>query len=163
MNVIRWEPFREISGFRRALDRFMDEGSMPAVWQSDELRTLVPPVDIIEQENDVVVKAVVPGVAEDDLNIEVVGDTLTIRGESKETKEDKKENYFYREWRYGTFLRSLTLPAGLKTDKVDAELENGMLTLTIPKAETNKPKAIKVKTKSAAKIAKAKTTKEAVK
>jgi HSP20 family protein len=151
MNLIRWEPTREISDLRRALNRFMDDSSMPAVWQSDELRTLVPPVDIIERENDVVVKAVVPGVSEDDLNIEVIGDTLTIRGESRETKEDKKENYFYREWRYGTFLRSMTLPAGLKTDKVDAELENGMLTLTIPKAETAKPKAIKVKAKTATK------------
>jgi HSP20 family protein len=140
---------REISSLRKALDRFMEEGNMPAVWQSEELRTLVPPVDIIERENDVVVKAVVPGVSEDDLNIEVVGDTLTIRGESRETKEDKKENYFYREWHYGTFLRSLTLPAGLKTDKVDAELENGVLTLTIPKTETAKPKAIKVKAKKA--------------
>lgn len=147
-NLIRWEPLREISGLRKALDRFMEDSSMPSIWQSDEQRTLLPPIDVIEHENDVVVKAVVPGVNEDDLNIEVVGDTLTIRGESKETKEDKKENYFYREWRYGTFLRSMTLPAGLKTDKVDAELENGVLTLTIPKAETAKPKAIKVKAKT---------------
>ena len=151
MNLVRWEPIREISSLRKALDRFMEDSSMPAVWQSDEQRTLLPPVDVIEHENDVVVKGVVPGVNEDDLNIEVVGDTLTIRGESKETREDEKENYFYREWRYGTFLRSMTLPAGLKTDKVDAELENGVLTLTIPKAETSKPKAIKVKAKTSAK------------
>lgn len=153
MNLIRWEPFRESTGLRRALDRLMEETSLPALWQADELRTMVPPVDILERENDVVVKAVVPGVSEDNLDIEIVGDTLTIKGESRESKEDKKENYFYREWRYGNFLRSLTLPAGLKTDKVDAELEDGILTLTIPKAESAKPKAIKVKSKKTAKAA----------
>jgi HSP20 family protein len=160
MNLIRWEPFSETGSLRRALDRLLEDSSTPSLWQSEEYRTMVPPIDIVERENDVVVKAVVPGVAEEDLNIEVVGDSLTIRGESKEAKEDKKENYFYREWRYGTFMRSLTLPAGLKTDKVDAEMDNGILVLTIPRAESSKPKAIKVKARKTTKTGKAKEAKK---
>ena len=73
---------------------------------------------------------------------------LTIRGESKSEQEEKKDNYYYRECRYGSFSRNIALPKGLNADKAEANLENGMLTLVIPKSEGAKPKAIKVKSKA---------------
>jgi HSP20 family protein len=97
----------------------------------------------------VVVKATVPGVKPEDMEITITGDTLTIKGETKAEKEIKQEDYICQECRYGSFSRTVTLPAGLKTDKAEATFENGVLTLTIPKAEEVKPKSIKVKTKSA--------------
>ncbi len=82
---------------------------------------------------------------EEDLDINIVGDTLTIKGEVKAEQEEKGRNYYRQECRYGTFARSLTLPAELNADKADASIENGVLILTIPKMEKAKPEAIKVK------------------
>jgi HSP20 family protein len=84
-----------------------------------------------------------------DIDINISGDVLTIKGETKAEKEVKQEDYLYQEWRYGGFTRSVTLPGGLRSDKTEANLENGVLTVTIPKAEEVKPKVIKVKAKEA--------------
>jgi len=104
-------------------------------------------LDIYESPNEVVVKAALPGVKPDDVNIDITGDTLTIKGESKAEQEVKREDYLYQERRYGAFSRTVILPIGLKSDKAEATMEDGVLTLTIPKAEEVKPKAIKVKAK----------------
>ena len=81
------------------------------------------------------------------MNIDIAGDTLTIKGESKAEQETKREDYLYRERRYGAFCRSVLLPSGLKADKAEATMEDGILTVTIPKGEEVKPKAISVKPK----------------
>jgi HSP20 family protein len=94
-----------------------------------------------------VVKAALPGLKPEDVSIDITSETLTIRGENKAEQEIKKEDYLYQERRYGAFSRSLVLPSGLKPDKAEATMEDGVLTLTIPKAEGVKPKAIKVKAK----------------
>ena len=88
-----------------------------------------------------------PGIKPEEVNIDITGDTLTIKGETKAKQEIKKENYLYQERRYGTFSRSVALPGGLKPDRAEATMEDGVLTLTIPKAEELKPKSIKVKAK----------------
>jgi HSP20 family protein len=148
MDLIKWEPLRETLNLSRAMDRLFDNALMRSPLMSSEYGTsLVPPIDMYETENAVIVKAVMPGVSAENLNIDVAGDTLTIKGETKSETEDKKDNYFYRECRYGTFTRSLTLPAGVKSDKTEADIEDGVLTLTIPKSESVKPKAIKVTAK----------------
>jgi HSP20 family protein len=98
-------------------------------------------------DDEVVVKATVPGVKPDDLHITITGDVLTIRGEVKQEEEVKEEAYHIRERRYGTFSRSLPLPVPVLTDKAKAEFENGILTLTLPKAEEVRPKTIEVKAK----------------
>jgi HSP20 family protein len=95
----------------------------------------------------VVVKATLPGLRPEDASIDITGETLTIKGETKAEQAIKKENYLYQERRYGSFARSVVLPGGLKTDKAEATMEDGVLTLTIPKVEEAKPKAIKVKAK----------------
>jgi len=94
---------------------------------------------------EVMVKVALPGVKPEEVDITITGDTLTIKGESKVEKEIKREDYLYQEHRYGTFGRSVTLPSGLDSDKAEANFENGILTLTIPKSEQIKPKQIKVK------------------
>jgi len=98
--------------------------------------------------NDVVVKAALPGFKPDEVDISITGDTLIIKGEHKEEQEGKQEDYFYKEHRYGTFSRSVTIPVQVKSDKAEATFENGVLTLTLPKAEEVKPKHIKVKPKA---------------
>jgi len=94
-----------------------------------------------------VVRTVVPGVKPEDLDVSVTGDTLTIKGDTRAEEEVKEENYIRRERRYGSFCRSLLVPIPVVADKAEAEFENGVLTLTLPKVEEVKPKAIKVKAK----------------
>jgi HSP20 family protein len=148
MDLIKWEPFRDSMSLSRAMDRLFDNAVLRSPFLTSEYGNgLVPPVDMYETDNEVVVKAVMPDVTADNLSIDVTGDTLTIKGETSAVAEDKKDNYYFKECRYGTFTRSLTLPAGVKSDKAEAELEDGVLMLTIPKSESVKPKSIKVKAK----------------
>lgn len=106
-----------------------------------------PALDVYQTPNEVVVKATLPGLKPEDVGIDITGDTLMIKGETKAEEEIKKEDYLYQERRYGAFSRTVVLPNGLKTDSADATMEDSLLTLTIPKAEEVKPKAIKVKPK----------------
>ena len=114
-------------------------------------------LDVGETENDFVVKAALPGVKPDDVQITVHGDTLTIRGESKVQEEKKGEQWHLRERRHGVFQRSLSLSAPVDSDKARAEFENGVLTLTLPKSEAAKPRQIKVGAGSAAMSARTKS------
>lgn len=106
-------------------------------------------VDVYETDQDVIVSMPTPGIKPDDLDISITGDTVTVRGETKQQtdNEDQKRNYYFKEIRYGSFARSVTLPAVVDANKAKAETEDGILTLTLPKAETAKPKSIKVKSK----------------
>jgi HSP20 family protein len=143
----RWQPSRDIVSLRDMMDRLFEDAfvtprGMFAPMQAAELA-----VDMYETTDQVVVKTALPGVNPNDVEITVTGDTLTIRGESKEETESKEENYLRRERRMGSFSRSVSLPNGLQTEKAEATFENGMLTLKIPKSEQVKPKSIKVKPK----------------
>lgn len=143
----RWEPFNELVSLREVMDRlFEDSFVRPGTPWPARLGASTLPLDVYETEDDVVVKATVPGAKPEDIEITITGDTLSIRGEAKEKTEVKRENYIRQERRYGAFSRSVTLPTGLETDKVEASFEDGVLTLNIPKAEEVKPKVIKVKT-----------------
>jgi HSP20 family protein len=106
-----------------------------------------PSIDMYQTPSEVVVKAALPGVKPEEVDITITGDTLTIKGETKASQEVKREDYIYQEHRYGAFSRSITLPSFLQSEKAEATFENGILTLTIPRAEEAKPKTIKVKTK----------------
>jgi HSP20 family protein len=97
--------------------------------------------------DEVVIKASLPGVKPEDVDITVSGDTVTIKGETKTEEEIKREDYLYQERRYGVFSRSVRLPGSMQMDKAEAVFENGVLKLTIPKAEEAKPKSIKVQIK----------------
>lgn len=137
------EPFRELMSLRQAMDRLFDESFVKL------FRPLMgaeePVLDMYKTADDVVIKASLPGVKPEDVDITISGDTVTIKGETKAEEEIKREDYLYQERRYGAFSRTVRLPASLQADKVEAVFENGVLRLTIPKAEESKPKAIKVK------------------
>jgi len=148
MAIERWHPFTELMSLRQAMDRlFEDTFVRPSRFLAAFGETAMPALDVYQTPNEVVVKAALPGVKPGDVNIDITGDTLTIRGEHKADQEIKKEDYLYQERRYGSFSRSVVLPSGLEPDKAEATMEDGILTITIPKAEEIKPKTIKVKAK----------------
>jgi HSP20 family protein len=148
MAIERWQPFSELMSLRQAMDKlFEDSFVRPSRALAALGEVTVPALDVYQTPSEVVVKATLPGVRREDVSIDITGDTLTIRGEAKAEEEIKREDYLYQERRYGSFSRSVVLPGGLKTDKADATIEDGVLTLTIPKAEEVKPKAIRVKAK----------------
>ena len=144
-NLIRWEPMREMVTLREAMDRLFDDAftrpfGVQTGWSA-------PAIDMYQTDDEVVVKAAVPGLKASDVQISVAGDTLTMRGEFKEKSETGDKAYHIREQRYGSFERSLTLPAPVLADKAKAEFEDGILTITLPKAEEVRPKVIAVKAK----------------
>ena len=142
--LTRWEPFREITSLRRALDRMVDENFVfPQQWEHQT--TWGPALDVIENADNYVVKASLPGVAPEEVEITLTDNVLTIKGETKHEQEDKQANYHLRERHYGSFMRSVTLPVTVDADKVEAVNEHGVLLLTLPKSETVKPKKISVK------------------
>jgi HSP20 family protein len=147
-NLVRWEPFRDLVSLREAMDRLFEESFVrPRTGWLAPAGVEALAIDLYQTDDAVVVKTAIPGVRPEDIDISVTGDTLTIKGEIRAEEEVKEENYVRRELRYGSFSRSLTVPAPVVADKADAEFANGILTLTLPKAEEVKPKAIKVKAK----------------
>jgi HSP20 family protein len=146
-SMMPWEPSRDIVSLRDMMDRLFEDafvtprGALTTSGRGDLA------LDMYETKDDVVVKAALPGVKPDDVDITITGDTLTIRGEMQQENEDEEGNYIRRERRYGEFVRSITLPNGLQVDKAEASFDNGVLTLKIPKSEQAKPKRIQVKPK----------------
>lgn len=147
MSITRWDPFGELMSLREAMNRLFEESFVrPATGLlAPEARLL--PVDVYQTANDVVVKAAIPGVKPEEVDITISGDVVCIKGETKSESEVKEADYFRQERRFGTFYRELTLPVATQPDKAEATFENGVLTLTIPKAEEIKPKAVKIKTR----------------
>lgn len=146
MAIVRWEPFRDVVSaqdqfnrlFNETFSRFLGENepTAKAAW--------APAVDIYEKENSVVLKAELPGVDPKDVDIRIEDGTLYLKGERKFEKETKEENYHRIERSYGSFMRTFQLPRTLNADNVTAEYKDGILTLTLPKREEAKPKAIKI-------------------
>ncbi|MHC4488104.1 MAG: Hsp20/alpha crystallin family protein [Planctomycetota bacterium] len=104
-----------------------------------------PAIDVAEEEDAIVVRAEIPGCKAEDIDISVYGNTLTISGEKKLSEEKKEKGYYHVESTYGSFRRELTLPTDVDQDKIDATCKNGVLSITLPKAE--KAKAVKIKVK----------------
>jgi HSP20 family protein len=130
---------------REAMDRLFDDAFTRPLGLTDGWRA--PAIDLYQTDDEVVVKAALPGVKADQVQINVTGDLLTIKGETKEGSETKDKNYHIREQRWGAFERSVMLPTAVVSDKAKAEFEDGVLTVTLPKAEEVKPKTITVKAK----------------
>jgi len=132
------------------MDRLFDEGFsrpwrlLPTV-SGDGFESTFP-VEVAETEEDIEVKAALPGVKPEDVDISVTNDVLTIKAEHKNTSEEKKRDYYRREIRYGAYHRSMTLPVSVDADKAEAKYENGILSLRLPKAAALRPKQIKVNT-----------------
>ena len=149
-NLTRWEPAREMMTLREAMDRlFNDAFTRPwyltreggSTWSSS------PAIDMYQTDNEVVVRAALPGIKADDVQINVNGDILTIKGESKHEEEKKDKSWHIREQSWGAFERSVALPTSVTADRANADFENGILTITLPKSEKVKPKTITVHAK----------------
>ena len=149
MTMMRWEPFSDMMSLRNAMDRLLEDSFVrpSRFWPELGSGELPLELDVYQTDKDVVVKATVPGVKPEEVDISLTGDILTIKGEHKEEQEVKEKDYLRKEHRYGTFSRSLQIPVPVKGDKAEAVFENGIVTLTLPKAEEVKPKQIKVKSK----------------
>jgi HSP20 family protein len=145
-DIVEWKPFREVSRLRREMDRLWDDFFGPG---RKALRPMemewAPAVDVSETADQVVIKAEVPGMEAKDIDISLAGDVLTIKGEKKSEREEKKENYHLVERTYGSFSRSLKLPTAVDADKIEASYKQGVLTVSCPKKEEVKPKAIEIK------------------
>ncbi len=145
-NLVRWDPFAELESMRRTMDRFFGENfGRPGPGDGGEGSYGYVPVDMYETEDRVVVTASLPGVKPEDVDVSVTGESVTIKGEIKpEEHEEKGRNWYRREHRWGSFVRQLTLPTQVETERASANFENGVLTLEFPRAEAVKPKTIKV-------------------
>lgn len=141
--LTRYDPFREILAMRNTMERLLDSAVTGTATMQPT--TLGLALDIAESENEYVVKASMPGINLDDLEITYANNTLTIKGEVREEQELEEARYHLRERSYGSFARSITLPAGVESDKIEANYEAGVLTLRLPKAEEIKPKRIAIK------------------
>ena len=151
MAIQMWQPGRDLVSLREAMDKIWEDSfhAPSRIWGGFHLDSNTPAIDMYLKGDDLIVKVTVPGMKAEDLDVTIAGDMLTIRGESKMEEEVAHEDYIYQERRYGSFSRTLPLPRGLNTDKVDAKFDRGILTLRIPKTAEAKAKSVKVKVESA--------------
>ena len=150
MDTTRWSPFREFTDLKREMDYLFDEffgrRTLPSkarkIFPATE--SYFPLVDIYEKADEIVIRAGVPGIEKDDIEITFLGNTVTIRGERRRDREVKDENYHYLEHHYGSFSRSIALPTGLNAEDMKARYRNGILEIVIPKSKKKEPRWIEV-------------------
>ena len=144
-NLIRWEPAREMMTLREAMDHLFDDAFTRPLTLRDGWSA--PAIDMYQTDDEIVVKASLPGVKADEVQINITGEILTLKGETKQVEEKKDKAWHMREQRWGAFERAIALPTEVVADKAKAEFENGILTISLPKAEEVKPKIINIKAK----------------
>jgi len=147
-DLVRYrEPFQELDRMRRDMDRLWDSffEDRPMVRRGDWMGEWLPSLDLLETKNEFVIKAEVPGMTPKDIDISLAEGILTIRGEKKQEKEEKEENYHFVERGYGSFNRSIRLPGEVQSNKIKAAYKDGILRVTLPKTEETKKKEIKIK------------------
>ncbi len=143
-NLIRWEPMREMMTLREAMDRLFDDAFTRPFGLAS---AAMPAVDMYQTDNEVVVRAAIPGMKAEDVQISVTGEVLTLKGEVAQKDETKEKAWHIREQRWGAFERTILLPVDVDADKAKAEFENGIVTITLPKSQQSRPKMITVKAK----------------
>ena len=156
MSLIRWNTAHGLDrwpsdffGIQREINRVFDNAFRGGVQADESLASSywTPAVDIVEQANEYIVKMELPGVNKDEVVVSLESNILTIKGEKKQENEEKDQHSYRIERSYGSFQRSFTLPTTVKSDKIDAVYRDGVLTISLPKAEESKPKQIEVKVK----------------
>jgi len=146
--LVRWEPYRDLLNIRHDMDRMFENFfTAPTFWKENGDGLMNLEMDVAEQDGKFLVKASVPGIAPEDLDVSLSDNVLTIKGETHTETEKEEETYHLRERRSGHFMRSFSLPTAVKEEEIEAIYENGVLTLEIPKAEEVKPKKIEVAVK----------------
>ena len=143
--IARWDPFREFSTLQDRMNRLFRESYGPE-GRDEALTTsqFAPPVDVYEDEHNVVLKVEVPGIDEKDIDVRVENNILTVHGERKVEKEEKEENFRRVERQYGSFTRTFTLPSTVDAERIQADYDKGILKIVLPKKAEAKPKQIKV-------------------
>ncbi len=147
-NLVRWDPFSEFTPLRQMMDRLLEDAWVrPSFWSEGGQEGFGHfAFDMYETGDDYVITAALPGLKPEDLDLSVQGNVLTISGEVKPVEHEGQHTYHVRERRYGRFSRQVVLPAGIQGDRIQATLENGILTLHVPKAEEMKPRRIQIST-----------------
>jgi HSP20 family protein len=143
-NLTRWYPMRDVISMSDAIDRLFDQAFVMPSGKSMG----APSIDVVENEENVVVKAELPGFNPENVDVRVEGNLLSLRGEYNQENEKQEGEYHLRECRQSSFNRTISLPAAVDTDKANADFENGILTLTLPKHEAAKPKKISINAKN---------------
>ncbi len=156
-NLTRWDPFRDMWSMRSNLDRFFENAlaNFGADWNPN---TWDLALDVAETNDEYLVKASLPGVNPDEVEITYDSNILTIKGETKKDQTIDEDRYHLRERRYGSFSRSISLPSAVKPDQIEAVYNAGVLTLHLPKSEEAKPKRIKVRQEASKRMIEGKTT-----
>jgi HSP20 family protein len=144
--IVRWEPFRELSSLQTEMNRLFNAafGDMPNAGTVGSARRWMPAMDLLETDEDFVLRADLPGMSESDVNIELEDNVLTLSGERKAEHEEKREGFYRVERASGAFSRSLTLPKGVDPEGVHASFDRGVLEVRIPKPEQRKPRKITI-------------------
>jgi len=144
MSLVRWDPFADMAQLREQMNRLFEQSLSRVGTEPTATSTWAPAVDILETENELILRAELPGVNPDDITIRMEGETLTLRGDRRVEKAEKDWQYVRVERAYGTFQRSFTLGLRVQQDQIHATYRDGVLEVILPKAEEVKPRQIKV-------------------
>ena len=147
MEIIPWKPFGELSSFRNEMDKLWDRFFGDKTASGPFSEEWAPSVDISETKDKIVIEADLPGMETNDVQVNIAGNVLTIKGERSREKTEKDENYYRSERHCGSFQRTLSLPVEVKADKAEAVFDKGVLKVTLPKVEAAKSKQIKIQGK----------------
>ena len=146
-SIVRFDPFEDVVRLQREVNRLFEDNTRVRGRDGAEMasaRTWAPPVDILEDQNEIVVRAELPGLKQEDIDIELTGDTLVIKGERKFEDAQRKDNYVRVERSYGAFQRVFTVGVPVEHDGVKASYKDGVLEVRLPKSEATKPKKVQV-------------------
>lgn len=151
--ITPWRPLMDLTRWEREMDNMMDEFFgrrlrpwLPSIWpRGSEAEFVAPSVDVYEEKDDIVVKAELPGMDKNDIEVNISDSALTLKGEKKKEQKIEEKNYYRSERSYGAFLRTVELPKEVQADKIKASFKNGVLEVRLPKTEEAKTKEIKVK------------------
>jgi HSP20 family protein len=145
MNLVTWDPYRELSSLPDRFNRIFG-GALPRRERDEELSVgaWIPPVDIVEEKDRILMTAELPGFKESEIEIQMEGGVLTLRGERKSETEREGRTFHRMERSYGQFVRSFTLPNNVDRDRIKANFANGLLEIELPKREEAKPRQIKI-------------------
>src|SRR5207253_10630705 len=135
MSIDRWDPFRDMVAIREAMDRWLQQSISGTGQRLSSFRPDAIPIDLVERDDAFEVRAALPGVKSEDVEVIVQGERVTVRAEARGDEERRGDNWLMREHRYGTMQRSITLPAPVSSDNAEARIENGVLTLRLPKVQ----------------------------
>jgi HSP20 family protein len=152
MAIVKWknkdlyDPWAELKNLQSEINDLFNYDRLPSTTGLFE-RSVTPAIDFVEKENEFMVTCELPGMEEDNIDVSIASNVLTIKGNKQSSKEEKKGKYYKREIWSGSFQRTLSLPATVDSEKISAKLKDGMLTVSLPRKEEMKPKQISVKVK----------------